>query len=93
MSTAGVQTLNELGLTERTKMMCFDTTASNTGCYSGARALIETKLGSKLLHLARRHHMHEVILSDFFKHCLCCSSGTEIGLFKRINSNWSIMNK
>jgi hypothetical protein len=75
VSNAVVKTLQEWGVQHRTKSMCFDTTASNTGRLSGACALIEAKLGRQLLYLACRHHVHEIVLSDVCKMCLGCSSG------------------
>lgn len=69
--------------------MCFDTTAVNTGRWAGACTLLEEFLGKKLLWLACRHHVLEVLLSDVFGHCFGESTGPEITLFKKFRSNWS----
>jgi len=45
--------------------MCFDSTASNTGRTNGACTLLEKAVGRNLLWMACRHHMFEVLLSDF----------------------------
>lgn len=47
--------------------MCFDTTASNTGNQNGACVLLEDKLNRKLLHLACRHHILELLVSKLFE--------------------------
>jgi hypothetical protein len=82
-------TVHEWGLENQVKAMCFDTTASNTGRRIGACGLIETKLGKNLLYLACRHHLHEIVVGDVFKHCFGPSSGPDIGLFKRFREYWS----
>lgn len=92
-SQAVLIVLNDWGVSNRVKAMCFDTTASNTGCRAGACSLIESKLEKDLLHLACRHHIHEVILGDVFKHSFGPSSGPDIVIFKRFRENWSNMDK
>lgn len=82
-SNAVIHQLKEWVMIDRVKAMCFDTTASNTGCHAGACSLIEKKLDKDLLFLACRHLVHEIILADVFKHAVGASSGPEIGLFKR----------
>jgi hypothetical protein len=42
-TNAFIHQLKEWGLTDRVKAMCFDTTASNTGCHAGACSQIEKK--------------------------------------------------
>lgn len=72
--------------------MCFDTTSCNTGCKQGACTLLENMLGRKLLWLACRHHMFEVLLSDVFKVCLGPSTGPDVLFFKRFRDKWSQLN-
>ena len=50
--------------------MCFDTTASNTGRFSGACVLLESLFQRPLLWMACRHHMFEVLLAEVFKECI-----------------------
>ena len=73
--------------------MCFDTTASNTGLKKGACVALENKLGKKLLYLACRHHINEIIISDVFQKCSGASSGPEIGIFKRFKNFWKNVDK
>lgn len=47
--------------------MCFDTTATNTGVQDGTFFLLEKKLNKKLLHLAYRHHVAELVLRAAFE--------------------------
>ena len=67
--------------------MCFDTTASNTGRFSGACALLESLLRRPLLWMACRHHMFE--LAEVFTKCIGPSTGPDILLFKHFRSSWS----
>ena len=67
---------------------CFDTTASNTGQYTGACVLLENLLERPLLWLACRNHIFEVLLSDVFTTCMGPSSGPDILLFKHFRSTW-----
>lgn len=49
-------------------------------------------LGRRLLWLACRHHMLEVLLSDAFAVCFGPSSGPDIAIFKRFRYKWSQLN-
>jgi hypothetical protein len=69
--------------------MLFDTTASNTGRKIGACKLLEQKMDCELLHLACRHHIHEIVLEKVFAVCLGPSTGPEILLFKRFQKKWA----
>ena len=53
---AVVDTVDEWGLRDRIKGLCFDTTASNTGTKGGVCVLMEKEIGRDLLNLACRHH-------------------------------------
>jgi len=44
----------------------FDTTAANTGRLNGPCTLLELKMQKKLLWLACRHHVLEVVCGDVF---------------------------
>lgn len=87
-SNAVVTMLQAWGIESQVRAMCFDTTASNTGIRSGVCGVIKTKLGKNLLYLACRHHVHEIVVGDVFKHCFGPSSGPDIGLFKRFHHHW-----
>ena len=85
--------LNEWRISDRVVAMCFDTTASNTGKHKGACVLLENKLGKKLLHLACRHHIYEIVLASIFKECMGKSSGPDIAILKRFKDQWTKFDK
>jgi len=58
--------VEEWNLTDYVKCMSFDTTASNSGLHAGACVLLEKKLKRKLLSLACRHYIHELIVAKVF---------------------------
>ena len=59
--------LDEWDFQELCLGMCFDTTTSNTGKFSGACILLEAILGCPLLWTACRHYVLEIILSNVAK--------------------------
>jgi len=93
MATSVCEALQEWGLTDNVKSLCFDTTSSNTGVRKGACTLIEQKLGRSLLCLACRHHIMEILLECMFSNCLGPSSGPEIKLFQRFKTEWKNINQ
>lgn len=88
-ATAVADLITEWGLVDCIVAMCFDTTASNTGHTSGACVLLEQKLEKRLLHLACRHHILELILAGVFKESLELMSGPDVAIFKRFQQAWS----
>ena len=66
ISRAVTESMDEWGLRNRIKGLCFDTTASNTGTKGGACIRLETEIGHELLNLACRHHMSEIMLEKVF---------------------------
>ena len=73
--------------------MSFDTTSSNTGRLNGACVLIEQTLKKNLLYLACRHHMYELVIGAVISTCLGQSSGPEILLFKRFQTQWHFLDQ
>ena len=73
-----MQTVIDLDIKDRIKASSFDTTSSNTGIKSGACVLIEKLLEHKVLYLACRHHIHEILLEEAFSITMGPSSGPEI---------------
>jgi hypothetical protein len=61
-----VRTMDEWGLRDRIKGLCFDTTASNTGVIGGVCVRLETEMDRHLLNLACRHHVAEIMLEKVF---------------------------
>jgi hypothetical protein len=80
--------LEEWKLTDSVKCMSFDTTASNSGLHAGACVLLEKKMKRKLLSLACRHHIHELIVAKVFGVLMDPSSGPNIKLFERFAESW-----
>ena len=82
VSEAAEKILQDWHLTEQICAMSFDTTAANTGHINGACVILEDKLNKKLLYLACRHHILEVVCAEVFKKSLglvqvdrtCCYS-------------------
>ena len=68
--------------------MSFDTTAANTGRFSGACILLEAILDRSLLWIACRHRMLEVVLSQVFKAIFGDSVGTSDELFQQLKNQW-----
>ena len=92
MGKAVVQTLqNWKGVPDWLAGLCFDTTSSNTGIHTGAITVIQQMFNKRLLFLACRHHILEIIsgavFSQFFK-----SSGPQIALFARFKDQWRFIN-
>ena len=85
--------LIEWGISDRIQAMAFDTTSSNTGNNIGACVLLERKLQRDLLHLACRHHIHELIVEKVFGTLLETSSGPNIKLFERFSQVWDSIDK
>jgi len=67
--------------------LVYFTPASNIGLTKGACSLIEKALKDKeLIWIACRHHKFEIMLSDIFIVALGTTSGPDIVLFKRFQS-------
>ena len=66
MAQAITQTIDDWGLRDRIKGLCFDTTSSNTGTKNGTCIQLEEELGRQLVNLACRHHISEIILEKVF---------------------------
>src|SRR6218665_275094 len=81
------KTIDDWGLWDRIAGLCFDTTASNTGAKGGVCLRVEQKVGRKLLHLACRHHILELILAHVFSlHDVSKSPNIEI--FTHFKEYW-----
>lgn len=66
-----------------------DTTGTNTGYNKGAAHYIEQKLGRKLIYLACRHHLLEIIPKHLFDKLIEKSSSPDLGaLCKRFETSW-----
>lgn len=91
MGNAVVQTLQDWkGVPDWLAGLCFDTTSANTGINTGAITVIQRAFDKRLLLLACRHHILEIIsaavFDKFFK-----SSGPQIALFGRFKEQWKFL--
>jgi hypothetical protein len=92
MAHAILGTLDEWGLRERIKGLCFDTTASNTGAKGGVCIKLESEIGRQLLNLGCRHHVAEIMLEKVFSlHDVSKSPNIEI--FGHFKDYWPSINQ
>jgi hypothetical protein len=67
MGNAVIKALQEWkGVPESLAELCFDTTSSNTGVHSGAITVIQQAFNKRLIFLACRHHILEIIAAAVF---------------------------
>ncbi|XP_044597439.1 uncharacterized protein LOC123274002 [Cotesia glomerata] len=92
-ASAIFETLIEWDLSDNVKAMCFDTTSSNTGCFNGACALLEDKIGRDLLYLACRHHTSELMLRNVAEVAWPVTNSPNVPIFKRLRDNWEKIDK
>jgi hypothetical protein len=67
--------------------MSFDTTSSNTGIRNGACVILERLLGKKLLYLACRHHILELVVENVFKIYFGATTSPEVKFFNDLKKN------
>lgn len=85
--------LFDYNLFDQVAGMCFDTTATNTGPVGGTCVLLEQFFERKLLHLACRHHIAELILKVAFDEKMGSSTAPDITLFKNFQAKWPDLDK
>lgn len=85
--------LDEWELKNDTEVLTYDTTAVNTGRYSGAHVMLERKLGRKLLALPCRHHILELRLRAAFEAVFGSTSGPNVPIFERFRKSWDNIDK
>ena len=68
VTTAAViyDTIQDWNIADRIRGLSFDTTAVNTGRVGGVCVLLEQKLNGKVLQLACRHHVLELVLEAVY---------------------------
>ncbi|XP_049308429.1 uncharacterized protein LOC125777466 [Bactrocera dorsalis] len=84
--------LEKMNMINLVEMVCFDTTATNTGKRNGAGMLLEQKLKRSLLCLPCRHHIAEIILRAVFEIYFGKSCGPEVAIFERFSREWNTFN-
>lgn len=78
----------EWKIDDKVEIICFDTTSSNTGPYSGSAVLLEQKLNRQLLYLPCRHHIYELVLRCIFDLYMPASTAPDVPLFNRVRNDW-----
>lgn len=71
----------------------FDSTSTNTSLNKGAAALLSDLLGQKLINLARRHHIYELVCKNVFEKKYGKSSAPETLIFNRFAKEWPTINQ
>jgi hypothetical protein len=72
---------------------CFNTTATNTGRVQGTAVAVEKYLGDKLLYLACRHHVHELVLREVWEMLFGKDQRPTYTPFKNLQSTWAKLDK
>ena len=73
--------------------LVFDTTSSNTGVLKGAATFLEKELNTKLLWLACRHHIYELILGAVWTQIFGPSKSKNNLDFKEFQERWNEIDK
>jgi hypothetical protein len=73
--------------------MSFDTTSSNTGIRNGACVILERLLGKKLLYLACRHHILELVVENVFKIYFGTTTSPDVKFFNDLKKTWPDLEK
>jgi len=93
MGNAVVEALQQWpGVPEWLAGLCFDTTSANTGIHAGAITVIQKAFDKRLLFLACRHHILEIVASAVFD-LFFASSGPNIPIFVRFKEQWPFLNQ
>ncbi len=85
-ASAIVEAVDEWQIRDNIKGLCFDTTSTNTGVKRGICVLLEQEFGRKLLNLACRHHVAEIVLQKVFG-LLEKSKSSELQLSSHLSSS------
>lgn len=81
--------LFDWNLQDKVQIMCCDTTASNTGRFNGACAILEQTLERELLLFACRHHIYELVLKSAFEIKIKqITTSPDVPIFKKFRDNW-----
>lgn len=85
--------LDDWQLENRIRAICFDTTSVNTGERNGTCKKLRDKYNNKLLSLACRHHIMEIIISAVYSIALADESRSpNLNLFVRFKAEWNNIN-
>ena len=74
----------EWGAADNIVAFSFDTTASNTGIYSGAAIRMNNFLNRPILYLACRHHVYDLLAKNTFHQIVGYDPSPDVAMFKRM---------
>lgn len=77
------------GLKDRIRLICFDTTKSNTGQFKGACKCLEDMLEKRLYSSACRQHVRELTITAAHNTLFPISTGPDVELFKDFMNTWN----
>lgn len=80
--------LIQWNISDRIAAMGFNTTSSNTGEKTGACLHLQQIFDRKLINLACRHHVYELVLRAVFELKLGTTSAPEVPIFERFGKLW-----
>lgn len=81
--------LNQCKIYDLVEMICFDTTAVNTGSKRGAATLLEQKLGRDLLFFPCRHHISELMIRAVFELYFGKTTAPTVSEFDEFSRQWA----
>ena len=81
--------LESWGIGKQICGLVFDTTASNTGCDTGACKLLEDWLETPVLWIACRHHVHELHAKRFVQGIFGQTQDPGVALYRRLKASWN----
>lgn len=88
-ANAIVQSIHEWNLRDKIVAMSFDTTNTNSGCRNGVITRLPAMLDKKLLALACRHHVAEIILKYCFEMEGDASQSDKLDKFKSFQDEYN----
>ena len=81
---AVLHSVMEWGAADNIVAFSFDTTASNTGIYSGAAIRMNYSLDRPILYLACRHHVFDLLAKNTFHQVVGYDPSPEVAMFKHM---------
>ncbi|XP_044591463.1 uncharacterized protein LOC123269692 [Cotesia glomerata] len=84
--------MEQWGVSNYIKAICFDTAATNTGIHHGAGVELEKILKRKLIWLPCRHHVIELVIKGVFEAYWPVQSGPNVPFFNRFKIGWNKIN-
>ncbi|GBM45488.1 hypothetical protein AVEN_210221-1 [Araneus ventricosus] len=86
--------LKDWGLEDKARILCSDTTRSNTGRITGAIRFLELYADREVTYFPCRHHIYELVLRNVFEYELNeVTSSPKVAFFKKIREKWNNLEK